>query len=307
MPQEAEREAEGENGALVTAARSAQIMDASQLGLLLRQAVQSSAGRVIWMRVMDPNSTVLAEAGTPIGNDNIPALWPERSEAHQNLTHAMRTPQDKAYVNLVRFRIPQPGPGNNQTAKAGLWGGLWTQGHRSGAYLLEIALPIDAVAASFCEPRQNLFFGISASLALLAAMLVLGVRAPIYLRGRYLEKDMQLAKSHSAPVLIKTGASPSERLSGAGPVLGLLPSATYSARSVRIQPGDTLLIEAENSQEEEFADECVLKIALGRRTPHGICQGIMAEVAAFSKPLSLRDDRTLPVIRFPRSLAAMTA
>jgi sigma-B regulation protein RsbU (phosphoserine phosphatase) len=106
-----------------------------------------------------------------------------------------------------------------------------------------------------------------------------------------------------------------EKLSGGGPVLGLLPKANYSANTVQIEAGDTLVVysdgisEAANAKQEEFGDDRVLQIgaASASSAPGDICREIMKEVAAFSETGTSPDDRTLLVIRFLQSSAALTA
>jgi len=120
---------------------------------------------------------------------------------------------------------------------------------------------------------------------------------------------------HGAPLLLRKAHGQTEKLPGGGPVLGLLPKASYSANTVQIEAGDTLVVysdgisEAANAKHEEFGDDRILEIgaASARSAPRDICREIMKEVAAFSETGTSPDDRTLLVIRFLQSSAALTA
>jgi len=109
--------------------------------------------------------------------------------------------------------------------------------------------------------------------------------------------------------------SAEERLEEGGPVLGMLPNARYSAGIVQIHAGDILTIysdginEAPDLKDEQFGDERVRQIVAeaSQRPTQDICERIMSQVGAFAAPGPLSDDRTLMVVRFLKSRAAMTA
>jgi Stage II sporulation protein E (SpoIIE) len=65
---------------------------------------------------------------------------------------------------------------------------------RQPAYL-EIAVDLEGVSASFSPLRRNLFIGVSAAIALMATMIVVGLRVPHYLRGKQLEGQIELARA----------------------------------------------------------------------------------------------------------------
>jgi hypothetical protein len=387
------------------------------------------------MRLLDSESVTQAQAGSPVGAPQVPPRWWQLAEKHQDMRNWVNTPEGKAWVVLVPFRLPRPPRNEGENALSGEGrgrGNAPATGRRNGAYLLEVAVRNDAIAGAFHELSQNLIFGLCASMALLASMIVMGLRAPVYLRGNYLEREMQLARrvqsdllpkaisvspcidfaasavaadhvggdfydlfesdsskvsivlgdvsgkgipaallasvvqgairsstatwhetacerintmlcersasgqyatlfwavfdplsatlryvnaGHGAPLLMRKALGLTEKLSGGGPVLGLLPKANYSASTVQIEAGDTLVVysdgisEAANAKQEEFGDDRVLQIgaASAASAPGDICHEIMKEVAAFSESGTSPDDRTLLVIRFLQSSAALTA
>ena len=444
VPRAAAREAERQGGVLSSAARSAAITDPQALSPVMEHAIEEAAERVVWMRLLNQESAVLAQAGTPQGKAVVPPRWWERAEAHDIPGRMIDTPRGKALVSIVPFRMPRPpGVGRPEAASRPEATGRpqvagerpRTGGGRPAALALEVAIQLDAVAGNFSGLRQNLVSGMLASLALLAAMIVIGFRTPNYLRGKYLEKEMALARrvqsdllpkavsvspyidfaaaalaadqvggdfldvfendggrvslvlgdasgkgissallasviqgairsssgshhetacerinrmlcektaserfvtlfwgifdpltatlryvnaGHAAPLLLRAnpqqGSAP-ERLTDGGPVLGILPHARYTCGTVQIASGDTLIVysdginEAADLKQEEFGDDRVWKIASegATRPPREICDRIMSQVAGFAAPGTPQDDRTLMVVRFLKSRAAMTA
>jgi phosphoserine phosphatase RsbU/P len=88
-------------------------------------------------------------------------------------------------------------------------------------------------------------------------------------------------------------------------VVGLLPNATYEAKSIELKPGTMLAIftdgvtEALNKEEEEFGEKQLL-LALQQscmRTPEGIWEYVMARVGDWQSDLPQYDDITLIVAK----------
>lgn len=66
---------------------------------------------------------------------------------------------------------------------------------------VEIAIFTDSVSGSFAGLRRNLIIGVSASLTLIAALVLLAVRFPNYLRGLQIERELDLARRVQADLL----------------------------------------------------------------------------------------------------------
>ena len=209
VPQQAEREAERQVGALTTAVRSAEISDPRALGPVIERVLDSESDRVLWMRVLDPENHVLAQGGHAYGTTKIPGRWWESMERHETLAIPVSTPQGKAFVAMLPFRIQRPprfsetgtrppnaGPGDPtaQTHSGSIEFRGRPPGDRRPPYVLELGISYQAVANAFEELRQNLIVGLIASIALLISVAVIGLRAPHYIRGKYLESEMQLAR-----------------------------------------------------------------------------------------------------------------
>lgn len=119
---------------------------------------------------------------------------------------------------------------------------------------------------------------------------------------------------HAPPILIRHGLNRIDPLDQGGPVLGLLPSAHYSAGVVKIDCRDTLILysdginEAANESEEEFGEDRLRELIShgDGASPEGLCERIMSQVTAFASAGPPADDRTLMVVRFQRSGTAQS-
>jgi len=416
VPQQAQREAERQAGALGAAARSAGVSDPHALGPVMEHALESAPDRVLWMRVLDSDGNVFAQGGSPGTNAKVPADWRERLEKQENMGSVVDTSEGKTLVTLLPFRMPRPVHAGNR---------------RAAAYLVELAIPLKAVSGGFDGLRRNQIVGLTASFALLIAVAVIGLRTRQYLRGKYLEGELLLAKrvqrdlqpqansvstdvafaasavaadhvggdfydifeaapgktaivlgdvsgkgvpaallvsvlqgaircstasrhetacdringmlceltararfaslfwgiydsasgtlryvnaGHAAPMLIRHGQNRIERLDEGGPVLGLLPSARYSAGSVKIEGPDTLVLysdgvnEAADANEQEFGEDRLKAMVSesAEAAPEELCGRIMSRVTSFASAGPAPDDRTLMVVRFQRFAAALS-
>ncbi len=88
----------------------------------------------------------------------------------------------------------RPGDASPEAQSGSLDSHSHASGGHPGAYALELAIPINAVAGAFDGLRQNLIVGLIASIILLISVAVIGLCAPRYVRGRYLESEMHLAR-----------------------------------------------------------------------------------------------------------------
>jgi phosphoserine phosphatase RsbU/P len=109
---------------------------------------------------------------------------------------------------------------------------------------------------------------------------------------------------HNPPLIVRAGGA-WEQLSGAGPVLGLLPSTEYREHRANLEMGDTLVIysdgvtEAENPRHDEFEVEGLVRaVAAGHALPaRAIIDAVNRELATFTATAPQSDDITLIVAR----------
>ena len=107
------------------------------------------------------------------------------------------------------------------------------------------------------------------------------------------------------PPLLYRPSQPVRRLDVGGPVLGVIPSASYHEDSVVLRPGDVLiccsdgLSEAENAAGEVFDAARILEVVEqhGDRSAEGIRDALQQAAHRFAG--ELRDDLTLLVLKFP--------
>jgi len=109
---------------------------------------------------------------------------------------------------------------------------------------------------------------------------------------------------HNPPFVIRASGQ-SEMLEGGGPVLGILPIATYSQMQAQLEPGDMLVLysdgvtEATNIEYEEFGEARFTDVLSGNRTKSAaeIVQAVTQALADFTAGAPQADDITLVVAR----------
>ncbi len=111
---------------------------------------------------------------------------------------------------------------------------------------------------------------------------------------------------HLPPLLIRARGGRIELLAdGGGPVLGLLPQASYIAHEVTIEPGDLLVMysdgiaEAMSADDEEFSAERLAAVVRenAAQSPDEIRDAVRLAIARFLGPLKPHDDQTLVIAR----------
>jgi cytochrome b561 len=144
------------------------------------------------MRVLNPEGNLLAQAGNPQRPAKIPPDWGERVETHESLGSIIDTAQGKVFLALLPFRLARP-PHPPETKPEQSRSGAPSGGHRA-PYFVELAIPLTAVAGAFDGLRQNLVVGLIAFIALMVALAIIALRGRHYVRGKYLESELHLAR-----------------------------------------------------------------------------------------------------------------
>ncbi len=429
---EAKREADRKMQSIIRLTRTAGNRNVATLHPLMDELHKEAPQQIAWMRVLDPTGREIVTSGN--AND-APAY---NASNFDKIVEDRERPPDVRQVpgggrvlitlNPLYIGLPAKGP----AAPGGLAKTI------PGVGIIEIAIYLNGVSTRFGPLRENLIVGVSAALALWAAVIVIGFRFRSYLRGKKIEEQLAMARlvqfdllppgrlstrdlefaaqcvpawqvggdfydafetrdhqvalvlgdvsgkglsaalvmgvvqgavhaadatgssadhEHSAerlnhllckktsrerfvslvwcyfdpaasalnyinaghlpPLLIRhhdNGQFEVLRLEEGGPVLGVLPGATYKQARVPIEPGDLLVVfsdgilEAANKGDEEFGEERILAAVKDNwsASPTEICDEVLARVRAFLGKELPHDDQTLMVVRL-QGVAAQAA
>ncbi len=225
--QEAQREADRRMQSIGRAARLTGSRSRESLTPVLHELVHEAPTRIAWIRILSMEGKVLAESEAVKG---APAY--KSGELGKMMADRDRKPRELktdsgtvlVVVNPMRFgpptfsrgpddpaariaQMPAPPPLNGETnapqepaappadAEGRGRGGRGRNGGGRGAgEMAEIALYFDGVSANFLPLRENLIVGCSAAFALMAAVIVIGLRFRHYMRGKHIEEELSLAR-----------------------------------------------------------------------------------------------------------------
>jgi serine phosphatase RsbU (regulator of sigma subunit) len=191
--QEAQRDADRTASGLSRAVRLSGANDGAHLAPIVTELLRERPQRVAWIRIVAPDGTVLAESGKPSGapySSEHPGVAPQ---LRLTLSEVRDTEGGKVLVTAyplvlsVFTRVEgSEGPASAQLAAPAT---------------SEIAIFLEGVSVSFRRLRQNMIIGCSAAIALLASVLIIGLRFPRYLRGKQYEEELELARGVQADLL----------------------------------------------------------------------------------------------------------
>jgi len=172
MTQAAQRDADQRRASLQRAIRSdlGSPPVTPSLDAVLMESIDEWKDQVAWIRILNAEGREVAAAGTHPKTEGISPLKRE-AEMH-------KTTLGDALVATYPFNVG-----------------------RSRGMRLEIAVYLNSVSASFASLRQNLITGVSASLALMGALIILLLRFPKYLRGQQVQGQVELARRVQADLL----------------------------------------------------------------------------------------------------------
>lgn len=131
-----------------------------------------------WMELRDHDGRVLARTGLELTPSFSEEQVRNGMAAHEPITTLRNTSAGRMIVELFPIHLP--------TAP---------NDHRPPRGMLELAMPLDGANTVFWPLRQNLIINCSAALALLAALVVIGLRFRGYMQGKQLEQQLDLARS----------------------------------------------------------------------------------------------------------------
>ena len=172
MTQAAQRDADQKRATLQRAMRPGLggSQESPNLDAVLSDSIEEWKDQVAWIRILNVEGSVVAVAGNP----------PETSEIAFSFREPeiQKTPLGDVLVATYPYNV----------------------GHSRGLRL-EVAVYLNSVSASFASLRRNLITGVSASLALMGALILLILRFPRYLQGQQVQGQVELARRVQADLL----------------------------------------------------------------------------------------------------------
>lgn len=185
-----QREAQREtNRKLVGAEQMARVLGAqdSDLSEIVNETVRESPAQIAWLRILQIDGTPAASVGVPAEKLYSPSRMQQAVESHEILSKIVNTPAGRVLVTARPFH-PDLGP----------FGGI-ANGGRHGSpsrpLFVEIAVYLDSIAAPYGPLRIRVLTGSLAALALVIAMIVIGLRFGPYLRGKQLQQQADVARN----------------------------------------------------------------------------------------------------------------
>jgi serine phosphatase RsbU (regulator of sigma subunit) len=112
---------------------------------------------------------------------------------------------------------------------------------------------------------------------------------------------------HNAPVLLSRGRV--SRLETGGMILGMFDFASYDQETLKLEPGDTLVVfsdgisEAQNPAGEEYGDERLIACLEANRgaAPAAVREALLASARTFAAGAMQSDDMTVLIVRYGRA------
>jgi alkylated DNA nucleotide flippase Atl1 len=201
---EAFREAERQETALIKLAAQSGVKDARQLSNVLAELVRDSPRQLAWIRVVNPQGDVLAMGGTPLTKAPSEEQLLRQLQQHITVKRVIDSKSGKILDAVLRFRLSGPPPPLLPVPPQDRFGpppNLRVPGGRDGPTFVEVAIYQEGVSVSFSALRRNLVIGCLAALVLLASMISIGFLFARDIRARQLEQQIELARTVQTELL----------------------------------------------------------------------------------------------------------
>jgi hypothetical protein len=187
VQREAQRETNSKIVAVEQMARVLGVQDTEHLSKIVNEAVQESPAQIAWLRILQLDGTPVAVVGVPTEKLYSRSRMQQAIESHEILSKIVNTPSGRVLVTARPFH-PELGPysvaSNGEGPEA-----------PSRPRIVEIAIYLDSVAAPFGPIRVRVLTGSLAAVALMIAMIVIGLRFGPYLRGKQLQQQANVARA----------------------------------------------------------------------------------------------------------------
>ncbi len=188
---------------VVEAAREAGVERPEDLQPVLEKVLVERAREIAWIRLFNLRGDVYARAGSR-SIDAFPDTDLRRLfESGDRIVKVTEADSGRALVNIRPFRFR--------------WGTAWREqlqpvapGERraGGPVFIELGLHWEGVGPEFGGLQRAMFIQVSAAVALVAAMVFIGVRFQSFLRGKQLERQLEVARNVQQDLLPTNFGSP---------------------------------------------------------------------------------------------------
>jgi hypothetical protein len=156
--------------------------------------VREEERNLAWVRVLGANGEVLVESGEAVGDPMPVERVGISADPTARVFEERATRSGKVLVALFpfrpRFRLRRPEGALGADAPPPIEPPVRPPRYAA----IEIAVPFEAAGPSFSQLRRNLVVSVSAAIALLGSMAVLGLRLNHYVRGKHIEQQVALAR-----------------------------------------------------------------------------------------------------------------
>ncbi len=185
---------------IVGEAREAEIARPADLGPVLEKVLRDKSSVIAWVRIFNLKGDVYAAAGMPSETPFSDAELRRLFDSGDPVVKTSETGGGRVLINVRSFRYrwerrrsesPQPPPGGSAADRRGSGGG----GGGGGPILVEIALFWDSAVPTFGGLRRAILIQLMAAVALLGAMLFIGLRFRNFIRGKQIEQQLELARA----------------------------------------------------------------------------------------------------------------
>jgi hypothetical protein len=187
VQREAQRETNRKIVAIEQMARVLGAQDTEHLSEIVNETVRESSAQIAWLRILQLDGTPVAAVGVPAEKLYSRSRMQQAIESHEILSKIVSTSSGRVLVTVRPFH-PELGP--YRVAANG-------EDHASPSppLIVEIAVYLDSLAAPFGPLRVRVLTGSLAAVALVIAMIVIGLRFGPYLRGKQLQQQANVARA----------------------------------------------------------------------------------------------------------------
>ena len=187
VQREAQRETNRKIVAAEQMARVLRAQDPGRLSEIATEVLRESPTQIAWLRILQLDGTPVAAVGVPAEKLYSRSRMKQAIESHEILSNIVNTSAGRVLVTARPFH-----------AELGPFGAAANgEGHESPPQPLfvEIGVYLDSIAAPFGPLRVRVLTGSLAALALVIAMIVIGLRFGPYLREKQLQQQADMTRT----------------------------------------------------------------------------------------------------------------